>query len=348
MTTGKAATARKIPEPRRRSWQESSKWATITYCALHHRLAPVAWPGGRNRIATRSIQERRWGRQPNGPGSPGCSVPLAPWTNAVGVADHSMSAAVAGRIGYAGSVESGPAQPARIAAAAGQALGVGLVARQGEAEIDPEFEPAPYDLGLAERDQWGRDLDPAALDSDLGGELREPLEGGDELGAAVGIARVIDRVDADIDLLRADHFGVAQGEREQHRVARGDVGRRDAAARRLGHGDLGGQGRAANGTQVDLDDAVFDRAERLRDPLRRRQFGAVALAVAHAERVAGESGRARLGQGDGRIHAARKQHDGFARIDRGHGAAIVGCAERCERAPCNGELPAGDVAPDQL
>ena len=69
-----------------------------------------------------------------------------------------------------------------------------------------------------------------ALDAGLGGEVRHPLEGVDVLGAAVGIAAVVERVDADEDVARAEHLGPREREREEDRVARRHVGDRDPRA----------------------------------------------------------------------------------------------------------------------
>ena len=70
----------------------------------------------------------------------------------------------------------------------------------------------------------------SALDRGLGGEVGHRLEGGDELGAAVGVAGVVDGVDADEDVGRAAHLGHRQGEAQEDGVAGGHVGDRDLAA----------------------------------------------------------------------------------------------------------------------
>src|SRR5262245_1352549 len=89
---------------------------------------------------------------------------------------------------------------------------------------------------------------------------REMLEGADELRPAVRVARVIERVHADDEVVSAEDLRPAEGEREEDRVPRGDVGRwnlrgligggKIAIAR---DGFLRRQRRSANGAQVDAD-----------------------------------------------------------------------------------------------
>ena len=87
-------------------------------------------------------------------------------------------------------------------------------------------------------------------------EARHLLHGGQPLGPAVGVARRVEHVDADDDLGRACDLGHGDRVGEEDRVARRDVGDGDAAAdlrlvRPLGTGDVRGQGRAADGAQVE-------------------------------------------------------------------------------------------------
>ena len=60
------------------------------------------------------------------------------------------------------------------------------------------------------------DREALALDPRLGREIRQLLERGDELGPAIGIARIIERVDADEDVARAARLG--QAEREARKI----------------------------------------------------------------------------------------------------------------------------------
>ena len=54
-------------------------------------------------------------------------------------------------------------------------------------------------------------------------------KGLEELRPAVRIARIVDGVDADEDVARAEHLGPAERERQKQRVARGHVGDGDSA-----------------------------------------------------------------------------------------------------------------------
>ena len=53
--------------------------------------------------------------------------------------------------------------------------------------------------------------------------LGHPFEGGDILRPAIGIAAVVDRVDANEDVGGRQHFSIGQRQRQKHRVARGHV-----------------------------------------------------------------------------------------------------------------------------
>ena len=70
------------------------------------------------------------------------------------------------------------------------------------------------------------------FDAGLGRQRREPLERAEVLGAAVRIAGVVERVDADDDGLGAEHFRPGHRQRQEDGVARRHIGRRDVAARR--------------------------------------------------------------------------------------------------------------------
>ena len=77
-------------------------------------------------------------------------------------------------------------------------------------------------------------------------------------------------------------------------LRRGNVGDRNAAAdlglvAALGDRDVGGQRRAADGAQVEVDDRVRRGTQRGGDARRGRQLDGVALAVAEAQRVAAAS-----------------------------------------------------------
>ena len=128
-------------------------------------------------------------------------------------------------------------------------------------------------------------VNPLALDSRLGREVGQLLERGDELGPAIGIARIIERVDADEQVARAGRLGPGQREAEEDRVARRHVGDRDARARTPSFGtvDVAGQRRAAERAQVERQDDV-PVGELGRDRSRRLELDPVALAVIDGQR----------------------------------------------------------------
>jgi hypothetical protein len=118
------------------------------------------------------------------------------------------------------------------------------------------------------------------FDTRPGGHVGQPLERLYEGRAAIRIARVINGVHADEQVARIDDFGVAQRNGQEHRVARGHVGRGNARTRLLRHGDGGiGQRRAPDRRQVDADHAPLDGAERRGNAFCSGQFGPMTLPV---------------------------------------------------------------------
>src|SRR5690349_13367301 len=88
------------------------------------------------------------------------------------------------------------AEPARVAATAGAAFVVGLVAGNGAREVDAVTQAGLDDLGFRPRDQRRVHPEALAFDPGLGRQVRERLERADELRPAVRIAGIVDRVDA--------------------------------------------------------------------------------------------------------------------------------------------------------
>ena len=176
--------------------------------------------------------------------------------------------------------------------------------------------PCGDDLGLGEPDQRGVDGQPRAFDAGPGGEVRHPRVGLEVLGPAIGIAAVVERVGAEEDVAGAEGLGPGQREREEDGVAGGDVGGRDALAdlgqrRVLGHRHVGGERRAPEGAEVEVDHHVPPDAEPLGHAPRGLELDRVPLAVAHAQRVDVEPVAPRDGGGRGRVHPAAQQDDGF-------------------------------------
>ena len=75
----------------------------------------------------------------------------------------------------------------------------------------------------------------------------------DEFRPAVGIAGVVERVDADDDVVGAEHLGPAERQRQENRVPRRHVGRRNLRGVEVAivrHGRARGQRRAADRPQI--------------------------------------------------------------------------------------------------
>src|SRR5438067_3580659 len=138
--------------------------------------------------------------------------------------EPSILTLVARRIGHARLGEALATETARVAAAAGAARRVGVVAGHREREIHAELGATAHDVGLAHAHDRRLDRDSLSLDRALGAEIGHLGEGGEELGSAVRIPRVVDRVHADEDRLRAGDLRVGECEREEDRVARGEIG----------------------------------------------------------------------------------------------------------------------------
>src|SRR5574340_747472 len=95
-------------------------------------------------------------------------------------------------IGHPGLRESLAAQAAGVAHTAGAPVSIGLVAAHGLAVVDAEFDATADDLRLRQMLQRCVDAEIRTFDAGAGGEVGHALEGLDELGAAAGIAGIID------------------------------------------------------------------------------------------------------------------------------------------------------------
>src|SRR6478735_3021951 len=104
---------------------------------------------------------------------------------------------VARRILDARGRKTRASQAAGFAAPARTALLVRLVAGHREREVDAEPQAFLDDARLAPVQERCVQLQSAALNTGARGDAREMREGVDKLRPAIGIARVVDRVDAD-------------------------------------------------------------------------------------------------------------------------------------------------------
>ena len=92
-----------------------------------------------------------------------------------------------------------------------------------------------------------------SLAAGTGGEIGEALKGFEVVGAAVGVARVIDRIHPQHQPLGAAGLRQAEADGDEHRVAPRHVGAGDRACRQASagqrHGGVG-EGGAAPGGEV--------------------------------------------------------------------------------------------------
>ena len=176
--------------------------------------------------------------------------------------------------------ETGAPQAAGIAAPARPAFGVGLIAGHGLRIIHAQAQALADDLRLGPPNERRVHPSGCALDARLGGQGRESLERGDELGTTVWIAARVHHVDPDEDIARLQHFGPAEREREHHGVARRNISDRDSSRGRFRHLDprVGERG-AADARQIHAHDAMLTHPQRSGDAARGPQLGHVALAV---------------------------------------------------------------------
>ncbi len=152
-----------------------------------------------------------------------------------------------------------------------------------------------------------------AFDAGPGGQIGQAFEGGDELRAAIGIARVVHGIDANENGTGFEHFGPGQRQRQHDGVARRHIGHRDAGLQAVGgYGDVGiGQRRAAKARQVQAEGAVGCRAQVVRHALCGLQFDVVTLTVVQRQAVAAIAFGLGDGQHGGRIQPAVEQDDGI-------------------------------------
>ena len=171
-----------------------------------------------------------------------------------------------------------------------------------QAEIDAELATALDDLLLVERQERGVDPEPAVLfDSGARGQIGELLERAKKLGPAVGIARVIDAIDADENVKRPEGLGPCEGEAEEDGVPRRDVGDRNPVRHHvfgpvLGNFRVRSERTAAEAAEVDVELDVAADAQRPRDPAGGLDLDGMPLAIANGQCVELEAGLASLGQ----------------------------------------------------
>src|SRR4051812_24736706 len=109
--------------------------------------------------------------------------------------------------------KSAPSQLAGVAMSA-RLVSRWIVTAHCHRVVDAQRGSQANDLRLGHLDQWGANPNwIGALDSPARSEIRRSLERRDEFGTAVGISRVVQRVDSNEDVSRGQHLGEREGER---------------------------------------------------------------------------------------------------------------------------------------
>src|SRR5262245_41421752 len=111
-----------------------------------------------------------------------------------------------------------------VAASTGVTGRIGIVAAVCQAVVEAESGATSDDVAFGDQLQRCVYPKPLTVDAASGRERRQLLECCDELRPAVGIARVIQRVHTDKDVVRPEYLGPSERQRQKDRVARGDIG----------------------------------------------------------------------------------------------------------------------------
>ena len=111
-----------------------------------------------------------------------------------------------------------------VAATTGDAAGAWIVARKRFGVVDAEGQSAGDDLSFGEVNQRRVDGQSLTAGARFGREVRHCFEGGDVLRTAVGVAAVVERVDADEDVGGVEGFSHCERQRKKDGVSRGHVG----------------------------------------------------------------------------------------------------------------------------
>src|SRR5437660_12865385 len=119
------------------------------------------------------------------------------------------------RIADASLAEPFCAELTAVAAAARRARGTGIVATAREPVIEVEREASSNDIGLAQIDERRVDVELRAFDAGARRNCGQRLERPDERRAAIRVAGIIERVDANVDIAGVEDFGPAERKRKK-------------------------------------------------------------------------------------------------------------------------------------
>lgn len=156
------------------------------------------------------------------------------------------------------------------------------------------------------------DVETSPLDPRFGRQIGQLLESCEERGAAVGIPGVVDDVCPNKEVEGSDYLGPGQRQREQHSIAGWHVGnwnrvRPTSASDRNGQRRVG-ERRTAKVAERGVGHAMVDGPKRCRHLPRCRNFGGMALAIGHGERITGVAAGTRFSKHRRRIKAAGEEH----------------------------------------
>ena len=110
---------------------------------------------------------------------------------------------------------------------AGPTIGSRIVAARGFSVINSQIKPTLNNFGFGQINQRRMDRQLAALYSGHGGQVGHFFIGLNKFRAAVGIAAVIQRIHADKDIIRFQHFRPSERIGEEHGVSGRNVGHRN-------------------------------------------------------------------------------------------------------------------------
>ena len=217
------------------------------------------------------------------------------------------------RTGFRKSFEP---QLTRIAFATGNSARIRIVATVSQPVVDSQADTLSNDVSLGQRNQWRMNGQVLAFYTGFGGQVRHVLKGSNELGTAIRIPAVVDRIHTDKQIIGTDRFRQTQCDLQKDRVASRNI-RHGDAVRHFGfipivrHRNIVGQRRAAKDICIDPANDVFDNLHRFADVVGSFKFEMVPLSVVEGngmDREALCAGDCQRGRG---VQATTDKYDCF-------------------------------------
>src|SRR5579872_2637731 len=157
-------------------------------------------------------------------------------------------------------LETTQPEQAGIAVAASLPFWTRVVTAHRQPVIDAEGQSGADDLGLTHRDQGRLNRYLAALDARFSCQIRHLFERLDVFGPAIRVAGIVEGIDADEDVRRAENLRVGERICQEDGVPRRHVGDRDVVAdfrTILRNVNVVRQRRVSEGAEIDFDDLVL-------------------------------------------------------------------------------------------